>query len=79
MTLLFLFRIFSVKGRECNTHNDCSSLQYTSCVKDLDDEKLRCLCGDNKAPFNGGCSATLKGNELSFRWCGTKNVLARSV
>lgn len=46
-----------VKGRECNTHADCSSLQFTSCVKDLDDDKLRCLCGDNRAPINGLCTA----------------------
>ncbi|KAJ6638600.1 hypothetical protein Bhyg_11337 [Pseudolycoriella hygida] len=50
-----------VKGRECNSHADCSSLQYTSCVRDLDDEKLRCLCGDNKAPFNGQCTAITRG------------------
>lgn len=49
-----------VKGRECNTHNDCSSLQQTSCVKDLDDDKLRCLCGDNKAPINGLCTTSTK-------------------
>jgi len=46
--------------------NFLGSLQQTSCVKDLDDEKLRCLCGDNKAPINGLCTATLRGNELIF-------------
>lgn len=57
-----------MKGRECSTHIDCSSFQRTSCVKDLDDkdDKLRCLCGDNKAPVNGLCTAESKGNELIF-------------
>lgn len=50
-----------VKGRECNTHSDCSSLQQTSCVKDTEDDKLRCLCGDNKAPDNGLCQKGVKG------------------
>lgn len=49
------------KGRECNNHADCSALQHTSCVKDLDDDKLRCLCGDNLAPVNGLCTASLRG------------------
>lgn len=58
---MYYIFFFSVKGRECNTHADCSSLQFTSCVKDLDDDKLRCLCGDNKAPINGLCTANKRG------------------
>ncbi|CAD7085152.1 unnamed protein product [Hermetia illucens] len=50
-----------VKGRECNTHTDCSTLQSTSCVRDPNDSRLRCLCGDNTAPVNGQCFAKYKG------------------
>jgi len=32
----------------------------TSCVKDYD-YKLRCLCGDFRAPANGFCSTKMKG------------------
>ncbi|XP_055375344.1 uncharacterized protein LOC129608058 [Condylostylus longicornis] len=51
----------AAKGRECNTHADCLTMEGTSCVKDLNDGKLRCVCGDNLAPVNGKCSANKKG------------------
>lgn len=50
-----------VKGRECSTHADCATLQTTSCVRDPNDSKTRCLCGDNTAPINGQCFGKYKG------------------
>lgn len=58
----FLSFCFAAKARDCTTHNDCSSIPSTSCVRD-NDERLRCLCGDNKAPINGQCSDTKKGKQ----------------
>lgn len=58
---LFYFILFPVKGKECNTHADCSYFQLTSCVKDPDDHVHRCLCGNNKAPINGYCKDTQRG------------------
>lgn len=50
------------KGKECATNADCFGIADTSCVKDYDtDLKLRCLCGDFRAPKNGYCSAKMKG------------------
>uniref|UniRef100_T1GJL2 EGF-like domain-containing protein n=1 Tax=Megaselia scalaris TaxID=36166 RepID=T1GJL2_MEGSC len=51
----------AIKSRECTNHEDCNSLKDTSCVKDPDDYKLRCLCGDDTAPDNGFCKKTAKG------------------
>ncbi|CAO1311386.1 unnamed protein product [Diamesa tonsa] len=48
------------RGKECNTNTDCVGIQDTSCVKDYD-QKLRCLCGDYRAPVNGYCSTKDKG------------------
>lgn len=48
----------SVKARECVAHNDCSSIQHTSCVRD--GSEYRCLCGNNKPPVNGYCTDTPK-------------------
>ncbi|KAM7360716.1 oogenesis-related protein sosie [Cochliomyia hominivorax] len=50
-----------IKGRECNTHDDCAAIERSSCVKDPDDLQLRCLCGDDKPPNNGLCPEVLKG------------------
>uniref|UniRef100_A0A336L3L3 CSON002765 protein n=1 Tax=Culicoides sonorensis TaxID=179676 RepID=A0A336L3L3_CULSO len=50
-----------IRARECATHADCASLENTSCVRDPVDARLRCLCGDNKPPFNGLCKSKLKG------------------
>jgi hypothetical protein len=50
-----------IKARECNSHADCAGIENTSCVKDPVDSRLRCLCGDNKAPVNGLCKSKLKG------------------
>lgn len=50
-----------VKGRECSSHDDCVSIDKSSCVKDLNDYKLRCLCGDDSAPQNGLCPNVAKG------------------
>lgn len=52
--------VYLVKARECTTHNDCSSIQHTSCVRDGSDRIMRCLCGNNKAPVNGGCQDAVK-------------------
>lgn len=57
--------IFAAKARDCTTHIDCTSIPSTSCVRDAD-ERLRCLCGDNKAPINGQCSDTKKGKLVRF-------------
>lgn len=59
-TLPYFIR-FAVKGRECSTHDDCSAIDRTSCVKDSNDYKLRCLCGDDSPPMNGLCPDVLKG------------------
>lgn len=56
---------FPVKGRECNTHDDCAAIERSSCVKDPDDLKLRCLCGDDTPPNNGLCADVLKGKKVS--------------
>lgn len=52
---------FAVKGRDCSTHDDCSAIDRTSCVKDPNDYKTRCLCGDDSPPMNGLCPDVLKG------------------
>lgn len=51
---------FPAKGKDCATNTDCIGITDTSCVKDFD-YKLRCLCGDFRAPNNGFCSAKSKG------------------
>nr|XP_014086668.1 uncharacterized protein LOC106615130 [Bactrocera oleae] len=50
-----------IKGKECNNHDDCITIDKTSCVKDPNDYKHRCLCGDDSAPVNGHCQDVLKG------------------
>ncbi|XP_023169638.2 uncharacterized protein LOC111598569 [Drosophila hydei] len=50
-----------IKGRECNTNDDCSTTERTSCVKDPSDFKMRCLCGDDSPPSAGLCLDVLKG------------------
>ncbi|XP_067618246.1 uncharacterized protein sosie [Eurosta solidaginis] len=49
-----------IKGKECNTHDDCLTIDKTSCVKDPNDYKQRCLCGDDTTPVNGHCQDVLK-------------------
>lgn len=56
---------FTAKGKECATNVDCIGISDTSCVKDYD-YKLRCLCGDFRAPNNGFCSAKMKGSNTLF-------------
>lgn len=55
------FLLIAVKGRECNAHDDCNAIDKASCVKDTDDYKMRCLCGDDSTPSNGLCPDVLKG------------------
>ncbi|XP_070137895.1 uncharacterized protein sosie isoform X3 [Drosophila bipectinata] len=50
-----------VKGRECSNHDDCTAIDRTSCVKDPNDYRFRCLCGDDSAPSAGNCPDVLKG------------------
>uniref|UniRef100_A0A182TQJ2 Uncharacterized protein n=1 Tax=Anopheles melas TaxID=34690 RepID=A0A182TQJ2_9DIPT len=50
-----------VVAKSCTNHADCSTIQNTSCVLDPIDDRMRCLCGDFKAPVNGLCSAKYKG------------------
>uniref|UniRef100_A0A182JWL8 Uncharacterized protein n=1 Tax=Anopheles christyi TaxID=43041 RepID=A0A182JWL8_9DIPT len=50
-----------VVAKSCTNHGDCSTIQNTSCVLDPIDDRMRCLCGDFKAPVNGLCSAKYKG------------------
>lgn len=58
---MFVFYVSStVKGSECLSHTDCSGQKATSCVRDLEDNKLRCLCGNNEAPNNGYCDEKIK-------------------
>lgn len=57
---MFINCLILARGKECNTNTDCVGIQDTSCVKDYD-QKLRCLCGDYRAPVNGYCSTKDKG------------------
>ncbi|XP_037954929.1 uncharacterized protein LOC119684868 [Teleopsis dalmanni] len=50
-----------VKGRECVTHDDCVTIDKSSCVRDPNDYKLRCLCGDDTVPNGGYCPDVSKG------------------
>ncbi|XP_075147863.1 oogenesis-related protein sosie [Haematobia irritans] len=50
-----------IKGRECLAHEDCAAIEKSSCVRDPDDYKMRCLCGNDSPPNNGLCPDTLKG------------------
>ncbi|KPU79751.1 uncharacterized protein Dana_GF16994, isoform B [Drosophila ananassae] len=50
-----------LKGRECANHDDCTAIDRTSCVKDPNDYRFRCLCGDDSAPSGGNCPDVLKG------------------
>ncbi|XP_055322123.1 uncharacterized protein LOC129578072 [Sitodiplosis mosellana] len=50
----------TARARECQTHNDCGSIQHTSCVRDGAEKTMRCLCGNNKVPQNGACKDTVK-------------------
>lgn len=55
--------VYLVKARECTSHNDCTGIQQTSCVRDgnsIENPKMRCLCGNNKAPVNGQCANAKK-------------------
>lgn len=58
--ILICIIYFLARGKECNINTDCIGIQDTSCVKDYD-TKLRCLCGDYRAPVNGYCSTKDKG------------------
>ncbi|TMW42536.1 hypothetical protein DOY81_012384, partial [Sarcophaga bullata] len=60
------------KERECNTHDDCAAIERSSCVKDPDDLKLRCLCGDDTPPNNGfvcRCAKRLRHKCVSSNDC----------
>ncbi|XP_049536973.1 uncharacterized protein LOC125951891 [Anopheles darlingi] len=50
-----------VVAKSCSGHGDCGTIQNTSCVLDPIDDRMRCLCGDFKAPVNGLCTAKYKG------------------
>ncbi|XP_061393146.1 uncharacterized protein LOC133328619 [Musca vetustissima] len=50
-----------VKGRECTTHEECAAIENSSCVRDPDDYKMRCLCGNDNPPNNGLCPDVVKG------------------
>lgn len=60
-----IFIYISAKGRECISNPDCASIGGTSCVKDYD-QRLRCLCGDYRAPINGLCQSGFKGLQAFF-------------
>lgn len=60
------FLLITVKAKDCSSHADCVSIASTSCVKDPVDNRLRCLCGDNKPPINGLCKSQLKGKFIKF-------------
>uniref|UniRef100_A0A1I8M2F8 Uncharacterized protein n=1 Tax=Musca domestica TaxID=7370 RepID=A0A1I8M2F8_MUSDO len=49
------------KGRECTTHEECAAIENSSCVRDPDDYKMRCLCGNDNPPNNGLCPDVVKG------------------
>ncbi|XP_044741469.1 uncharacterized protein LOC123302564 [Chrysoperla carnea] len=51
----------TARGKDCTMESECAGIQDTSCVPDPLDKKMRCLCGDNKAPQNGQCQAKIKG------------------
>lgn len=46
-------------------HEDCGAIEKSSCVRDPDDYKMRCLCGNDSPPDNGLCPDTLKGNHVN--------------
>ncbi|XP_067012301.2 uncharacterized protein [Anabrus simplex] len=46
------------RGKTCTMEANCTAYINTSCVKDLHDGKMRCLCGDRKPPNNGACKNT---------------------
>lgn len=46
-------------------HEDCGAIEKSSCVRDPDDYKMRCLCGNDSPPDNGLCPDTLKGNNVN--------------
>lgn len=63
----------SVKGRECTTHEECAAIENSSCVRDPDDYKMRCLCGNDNPPNNGLCPDVVKGNDSTN--CNYVNIL----
>lgn len=49
-------------GKACGNHTSCRGISGTSCVPETrDPSRKSCLCGDNRAPVNGICSAERKG------------------